>query len=224
MFLTTRAGSKTIEIAMRAIIWLIAWLPAVACDVTMAVVTVDGRLQPYAAKTFRSPDGVDYSKQFNGLSSSKVPCGKYAYTLIRTDFNIAGTELIGEVEVRFRGQWFTVPAHPTLLVSSEGRLAAGDIDIRLATPLRVVIDGVFEQTRKRWVKITEVFGQDSSELVLDDKHSFTIPVQFNGIVAITVIEERRVSYVGVVNVESHRRGGFLRLNARSQSGIATPQD
>lgn len=69
-----------------------------ACEVHLRFVTPSGAVVPYKITQFLGAHGKDEKSKFQGGHAS-VPCGPYFYVAQRTDLDLPGTNLSGEVKL-----------------------------------------------------------------------------------------------------------------------------
>lgn len=184
---------------------------AMACDVTIGVTQLDGQRAPYRVSSFRGEDRVERAGRFQGLWSGTIPCGRYEYRLERVQPRAEALDIGGEVTVFTSSQWESVNPSPTLDVMPNGQLVAMDrAPLRTEGPT-LVFEGIRKTEQARWVRVAEAFGDRVGAYKLGPDGTVVLSNRHSSISVISVMEERTVIYVGVVDFRKDRRRVVIRV-------------
>ena len=156
-----------------------------------------GQQLPYEVARFALENSKqDFSKSFIGLKGTRLPYGKYSYTLRRTDHPYSA-QLVGTVVVDRAEVWTTVAYGGTLIISDgqtaeplegapKGFVIAGQIHSR--EPFNAPV----------WIRLQCAYASRVIESRVDEAGRFQITEYLRGRYIAAVFSSDRVLYTGII--------------------------
>jgi hypothetical protein len=153
-----------------------------------------GKLYPYRVQSFKSADGVERANLFRDLHAGTLPCGQYAYELVRSDTTAEIASRFGRasgtVDVEDTHQVLTVLINtstvitPTMAFSNDQGYPPG-------FALRGIVKGLPNGART-WIRLLAVSRYESREVEPDPDGNFEFYQPAPGEYVVLVLQPGRL--------------------------------
>ena len=165
---------------------------------------------PYAVESF-ARDGVEFAKRFAALRAEDIPCGWYAFSIVRTDTETGRGTIKGRINVVDLRQWLTLDIDRTLLIGRSGVLSVSRADPP-GYVFHGVVRGLDTQVTPTWVRLTEIFGKDNREVALSPNGEFEFRKPLSGLYCLSLLQPGHVVTAIWLDVKPSAQPQSLRID------------